>query len=150
MVLPPNLLRIELPEKSVVRNNAKAKHSVGHLRSRGIEIVIDDTGTGVSALPHLQTFPLDALKIDRAFIQRLERDPAACGMMRTVIALASALGVSSIAEGVETPEQLAILQANGVQSAQGFLLGKPMPATEVPQWLAESKTCLAGLLAQPS
>ncbi|WP_091192404.1 putative bifunctional diguanylate cyclase/phosphodiesterase [Formivibrio citricus] len=146
LALSPSLLNLELPEKAVLRQNDKALRAVNLLREQGVGIVIDDTGTGMSSLPQLQAFPLDALKIDRAFVQRLESDEAACNMARSVIALASALDLTAIAEGVETPAQLAFLQDNGVHAAQGFLFGKPMPAETVPQWLESSKPLIVDLL----
>lgn len=147
VALPPTLLSLELPERSVLRQNTKALQTVNLLREQGVQIVIDDTGTGMSSLPQLQAFPLDALKIDRAFVQRLENDEAACSMARSVIALSSALDLASIAEGVETPAQLAFLRDNGVQAAQGFLFGKPMPAEMVPAWLESAKPLIVELLA---
>lgn len=146
MALSPALLRIELPEKSVLRQNSSAQHSINLLHEQGVEIVIDDTGTGLSSLAQLQAFPLNALKIDRDFVQRLDNEETACNMARSVIAIASALHLTAIAEGVETPTQLAFLLDNGVYAAQGFLFAKPMPTEAVPRWLEDSKPLVMALL----
>lgn len=149
MNLPPALLRLELPEKAVLRQNPKAQKALQILQEHDIEIVLDDPGTGASSLSLLQAFPQSALKIDRAFLHGLETDPVAGGMARTIIALASALNLPAIGEGVETQEQLAFLRDNGVQAAQGFLLGRPMPAREVPTWLGDSRARLMDILSPP-
>ena len=150
MNLPPALLRLELPEKAVLRQNPRAQKALQRLQENDIEIVLDDPGTGASSLLLLQSFPQSALKIDRTFLHGLKDDPVAGGMARTVIALASALNLPVIGEGVETAQQLDFLRDNGVQAAQGFLLGRPMPAREVPTWLGDSHSRIMDILSPPN
>jgi EAL domain-containing protein (putative c-di-GMP-specific phosphodiesterase class I) len=95
------------------------------LRQRGIRLLMDDFGTGHSSLSNLHRLPLHAVKIDRSFVAGLPGQTQARGIVSAIIAMAHQLGLQAIAEGVETEEQLAVLRAEGCDSAQGFLLGRP-------------------------
>jgi EAL domain-containing protein (putative c-di-GMP-specific phosphodiesterase class I) len=103
------------------------------LREEGARVALDDFGTGYSSLTHLARFPIEALKIDRTFIAGLDRDPRDTAIVSAVIALGAELGVSVIAEGVETLHQLGVLRRMGCPAVQGFLLDRP---GLVPSWAA--------------
>jgi polar amino acid transport system substrate-binding protein len=102
------------------------------LREAGIGVAIDDFGTGYSSLRLLARLPVDTLKIDRSFIQGMNETPQGMTLVRTVIDLARAFGMHTVAEGVETAEQLLLLRRNRCDQAQGYLFARPSPATEVP------------------
>jgi EAL domain-containing protein (putative c-di-GMP-specific phosphodiesterase class I) len=92
----------------------------------GVRIAVDDFGTGYSSFSHLQEFPVDLLKIDRSFIQRLSHERSAENLVHAQIQMAKAMGIETLAEGVERPEQLAFLKNEQCDSAQGFLLCRPL------------------------
>jgi EAL domain-containing protein (putative c-di-GMP-specific phosphodiesterase class I) len=98
------------------------------LRALGVRLALDDFGTGYASLGYLQKFRFDKVKIDRSFVRNLGVDHYAAAIVRAVVGLCDALGMSTIAEGVENDEQVAILRAQGCRQAQGFLYWAPMPA----------------------
>ena len=99
------------------------------LRERGVQALLDDFGTGFSALSYLHRFPIQSLKIDRSFVAGLDSDTQAesLALVRAILALASTLGIDTIGEGIETPEQRDILLQQGCQYGQGYLYGHPRP-----------------------
>ena len=97
----------------------------------GARIAMDDFGTGYSSLAYLWRFPFDKLKIDRAFTRGLSEDPKVGLIVRSIVSLAHALSIRVNAEGVETPAQLRSLQKHGCDEIQGFLLGRPQPASQL-------------------
>jgi EAL domain-containing protein (putative c-di-GMP-specific phosphodiesterase class I) len=107
---------------------------LNRLHDMGVRIVIDDFGTGYSSLSYLRRLPIDELKIDRSFIQELTDDDKT--IVRSTIHLAHQMGLQVVAEGVETDEAWRQLRSMGAERAQGFLIAKPLPAREVPAWLA--------------
>lgn len=119
-------LELEITESSLVQNTSRTLSQLQTLRNHGIRIAIDDFGTGYSSLSYLDTYEIDRLKIDRSFVSELETRPSRAGIVRGVILLAKGLGYGVVAEGVETPGQLAILRASGCGYAQGYLLSKPV------------------------
>ena len=124
--LPPQRLELELTESLLMEDMEGAVAFMHAVRAAGVRLSIDDFGTGYSSLAYLQSFPINQLKVDRTFVQSL---PVAGHTIATaVIALARGFGLSVIAEGVERTEQLEWLRAAGCDYAQGFLLGRPMPA----------------------
>lgn len=125
--LDPRHLEIELTESIIMRNFEEAARQMERVRALGVSIAIDDFGTGYSSLSYLQNLPVDALKIDRSFLSRIDSQPTAA-VVRAIAMLAHSLGLSVIAEGVETPEQLKVLADMNIDFAQGYLLGKPMEA----------------------
>lgn len=126
--LAPHLLVLELTETAMMLDLDGAARRLQALRDLGVGIAIDDFGTGSSSLSYLHRLPVDVVKLDRAFISRLEDDATALAMVRAVLDIASALGLTTIAEGVETPGQLHILGDLGCDKAQGYLLSRPVPA----------------------
>jgi EAL domain-containing protein (putative c-di-GMP-specific phosphodiesterase class I) len=105
--------------------------TLNELKSLGVSLAIDDFGTGYSSLSYLRRFPVDAVKIDRAFVDGLETDSNDTALVQAIIAMARALGLSVTAEGVETEQQMTCLTELGVPRAQGFYLARPMPPDEI-------------------
>ena len=120
-------LDIEITEGALFDGCAAEVQKLQRLRTAGVRIAIDDFGTGYSSLSRLSDLPIDTLKIDRSFVSRLPDDSLGLTLAATIISLAHALGMSVVAEGVETEEQLAALREMGSDEAQGFLLSKPVP-----------------------
>ena len=101
------------------------------LSSLGVRISIDDFGTGYSSLGYLKAFPIGSLKIDRSFVRELASDPDSASIVRAIVALGRSLGIATTAEGVETPEQIRQIHAEGCTQVQGFIISRPVPADEV-------------------
>jgi diguanylate cyclase (GGDEF)-like protein len=136
--LPPGSLSLEITERDVVVDADQARTAMRRLGGHGIAVAVDDFGTGFSSLAYLARLPLNVLKIDRAFVEHIEDDPT---IARMVVYLARSFGMSCIAEGVETMEQLVALRDLGVGAGQGWLLGRPMRAGE---FLDSFRSRLAG------
>src|SRR5690606_7968383 len=100
------------------------------LKALGVGIAMDDFGSGYSSLTYLQAFPFDKIKIDQAFVMNLGRSPQPAAIVRAVIGLGHVLGITLVAEGVETQEQLEFLAAEGCDQMQGYYFGKPAPITQ--------------------
>lgn len=132
--LPVELLELELTETSMLEDVEHSIDQLARLKAMGIRIAIDDFGTGYSSLAYLKRLPVDTLKIDRAFIKELSRDNTDMDIVRAVTQLAHSLNLSVTAEGVETPEQLALIKELGCNEGQGYLMAKPMPEIELLQW----------------
>jgi diguanylate cyclase (GGDEF)-like protein/PAS domain S-box-containing protein len=124
----PAAVCLELTENTLMQNQASATAAMRALRELGVYISIDDFGTGYSSLSYLKRFPVSALKIDRSFIDGLGRDNEDTSIVEAIVTLAHALGLTAVAEGLETPTQLDALRVIGCDYAQGFLLGRPLPA----------------------
>jgi diguanylate cyclase (GGDEF)-like protein len=125
--LAPGDLELELTESSIMDNLAAAASVLTELEQLGIRIAVDDFGTGYSSLSYLKSFPIHCLKIDRSFISDIPGDDNDAAIVRTIIALADNLGLTVVAEGVETDAQLAYLRANRCDQVQGFLFSRPLP-----------------------
>lgn len=133
--LPPERLTVEVTESVVLgRGEGKLVAGLKQLHRAGVRIALDDFGTGFASLIHLRQLPIDVLKIDRSFVAGLGADDESRAIVHGMVGLAHSLGKTVIAEGVETPEQLAQLTAMGCDAAQGFLLGRPeaLPAATGP------------------
>ncbi|TWI69526.1 PAS domain S-box-containing protein/diguanylate cyclase (GGDEF)-like protein [Pseudoduganella lurida] len=128
--ISPAALEFELTESMLMTDPAAAEAAMHRLKAAGIGLSIDDFGTGYSSLSYLKRFPLDALKIDRAFVRDLPGDSEDLAITRAVIALAHSLNLRTIAEGVEDETQLASLRENGCDEIQGYLYGRPMAAAD--------------------
>jgi EAL domain-containing protein (putative c-di-GMP-specific phosphodiesterase class I) len=128
--IDPSLLTLELTESMLLDDAEWALTQLESAKRLGVKIAIDDFGTGYSALSYLRLFPIDEVKIDRSFIADLGVIAADTTLVAAVIALSHALGHEVVAEGVETPEQLASLQTLGCDLAQGFYFAKPLSTAE--------------------
>jgi len=135
--IDPHWLEIELTESSLMENTSHTIASLQTLQKLGVKVSIDDFGTGYSSLAYLRRFPIDKLKIDIAFIREVTSNPQDAAIARTIIELAHSLNLQVIAEGVETPEQLAFLRANGCDQVQGYLFSRPLPIKELEDFLRE-------------
>jgi diguanylate cyclase (GGDEF)-like protein len=133
--LDAHALTLEITETTLMRNVQDAALALASLRELGARIAIDDFGTGYSSLSHLQQLPIDELKIDRSFVSRLEGDSADATLVQTMIGLGKALSIHTVAEGIETSEQLAMLRAAECDHGQGFLLARPLDAAAAEAFL---------------
>ena len=125
--LPPNLLKLEVTESSVIRNPEVCIAKMKALRDKGISFSIDDFGTGYSSLSYLKRFPIDTLKIDRSFVSDAMNNKGDREIIKTIIDMARNLNIDAVAEGVETQEQMDFLSSYGCNSMQGFLFAHPVP-----------------------
>ncbi|HXG59000.1 MAG TPA: EAL domain-containing protein [Thermoanaerobaculia bacterium] len=125
--LDPTLLEIEITETTAMLNTERTVTTLRALREMGVRIAIDDFGTGHSALNYLRSFPIDAVKIDQAFVHEIERSASDRAIVSAVIEMAHGLGLRVTAEGVETEAQVAFLRTQGCEEVQGYLFGKPAP-----------------------
>ena len=124
--LPPQRLEIEITESLFIDASPKALRNLETLRQMGIRVALDDFGTGYSSLAYLRQFPFDTLKIDRAFVRELVTQHDARAIVRSIVELAAALGMTTVAEGVEEPAQYELLRRAGCKAVQGFLIARPM------------------------
>lgn len=134
--LDASYLAIELTETALMQHSEQYLSSLHALRALGIRIAVDDFGTGYSSLSYLKHLPVDTLKIDRSFIREMASNSNDAAIVTAILSMAQALGLRTVAEGVETDEQLNQLIRLGCNSVQGFLLGKPLPAAEIRDCLA--------------
>ena len=125
--LPAARLCREVTESSVIADLETATRSLERLRRLGVRLAIDDFGTGYSSLSYLKRFPVDYLKVDRSFVDGLGEDPEDTVLVSGIVDLALALGLTVVAEGVETEEQLGLLRKMGCSLAQGYHFAKPLP-----------------------
>ena len=126
--LAPHALTVEITETALMNNVTETSRRLRELTALGVHIAVDDFGTGYSSLAYLQQFPVDCLKIDRTFTSAIGRSPESDAMIHTLAQLGQGLGLETLAEGVETEQQLAVLQAEQVDYVQGFLLARPLAA----------------------
>lgn len=129
--ITPGHLELEVTETMLMEDIEDAAAKIAELQSRGVRTAIDDFGTGYSSLSYLKRLPVDALKIDRAFVKDITTDADSEVMVRTMIKLAHDLGLSAVAEGVETAEQYLMLSSHGCDRMQGYYFSRPLPAGEV-------------------
>lgn len=129
--LQPSDIEIELTESVVMDDAAVAVEQLADLADLGVKIAVDDFGTGYSSLSYLQRLPIDTLKIDRTFISGIGDHPNSDVIVRSILALATSLGLNVVAEGVETEKQAAFLRDHGCHMLQGYYFGKPAPANAI-------------------
>ncbi len=135
--LPPHLLELELTESILLQDVESTLDTVRQLKRLGVRLSIDDFGTGYSSLSYLKRFAVDRLKIDQSFMRDVNTDPDNAAIVRAVIQLARSLRLDIVAEGVETPAQLAFLREEGCREAQGYLFSRPLPPAAMEAFLRE-------------
>ncbi len=135
--LEPDALELELTESILIQNVERHLETVRELKAYGISIAIDDFGTGYSSLSYLRRFAVDKIKIDRSFIRDLSVDPESAAIVRAVIQMARSLQLGTLAEGVETQDQLDFLREAGCSGAQGYLHCRPLPADALAAFLTQ-------------
>ena len=128
--LRPNRLELEITESVLLRDDSHNMGILHELRAMGISIVLDDFGTGYSSLSYLSRFPLDKVKIDKSFTDRIGTSSSSTAIIAATTNIARELGAITTAEGVESPEQVGLLLAAGVDQLQGYLFGRPLPASD--------------------
>jgi len=133
--MSPVLLQLEVTESMVMRNVSRAIRVLDAIQSRGIRIAIDDFGTGHSSMSLMKQFPIDTIKIDRSFVRDLANDPEDQAIAQAIISMGKALGMTVVAEGVETVEQQTFLRDHGCDEMQGFIFSKPVPVLELAELL---------------
>jgi diguanylate cyclase (GGDEF)-like protein len=129
--LQPQQLHLELTETAVLVDEAQASALLSRVRATGVKVWLDDFGTGFSGLSHLRRVPLDGVKIDRSFVADVLRDPDDLALTTAIIAMAHSLGITAVAEGIETEGQHQILRERGCDQGQGFWFGRPMSSPEL-------------------
>ncbi|WP_426342225.1 putative bifunctional diguanylate cyclase/phosphodiesterase [Pseudoduganella sp. S-14] len=147
--LEPSWLELEITESTLMHNIERVIGIMDRLTAAGITLSLDDFGTGYSSLSYLKRFPIDTLKIDRSFTTGIPLDTNDCAIASTIISIAQQLKHKVIAEGVETPEQLAFLKDSGCDEVQGYLFSRPLPAEEfeealVQNWAPPERIAAAG------
>ncbi len=146
--LPPEYLELEITESVLMEDVAHAQDFLNQLRSLGLSLALDDFGTGYSSLSYLKRFPIDTLKVDRSFLREI-RTGESSPVIEAIMAMAESLKMSVVAEGVETREQLSYLKKLGCDYAQGFLISRPLPATEILPLIRHSNLRLYAEEARP-
>jgi EAL domain-containing protein (putative c-di-GMP-specific phosphodiesterase class I) len=131
--LPPHALCLEVTETAAIANLSHVVHCMRTLRAQGCEFALDDFGSGLSSLTYLKNLPVDYLKIDGSFIRNVTRDSADHTLVEAIARMASALGVKTIAERVESEEVMKRLGQLGVCFAQGYYIASPRPVAEIPE-----------------
>jgi diguanylate cyclase (GGDEF)-like protein len=137
--LPPRRLEIEITESALVQDLAAAQGVLGSLRDMGIRIALDDFGTGYSSLYHLRNFKIDTIKIDRSFIQSMGIQRESAQIVSALLGLGKGLGLTVVAEGVESPDQETALAQQGCQEGQGFLFGEAVSAERSHELFAQTR-----------
>lgn len=136
--VPHRSIQLEITENNLMKDLQNVIPSLHRLNEVGVEISIDDFGTGYSSLAYLTTLPISEVKIDRTFVRDLGITPQSSAVVTAIIALARALGLRVIAEGVETLRQMEVLHRLGCSLMQGFLFSKPLPPDELERWIAQT------------
>ena len=129
--LAPARLELEITESALLQNNEQTLSILHQLRELGVRIALDDFGTGYSSLSYLQSFPFDKIKIDRSFIENISAGPSSRNIVRAVATMATGLGMTATAEGIETMEQLEAVRSEGCGEVQGYYFSRPMPGSEI-------------------
>lgn len=136
--LDGSALKLELTESMLVDNIESVLQTLSSIRARGIELSIDDFGTGYSSLSYLPRFPINTLKIDRSFVSQMTFDAENLEIVRAIASLAHSIGIDVVAEGIETVEQLEILQTLGCEYGQGYLISKPLDSHSAAEFIKKS------------
>ena len=142
--MPPHRLQLEITETVLLQNTFATLATLHELRKLGVQVALDDFGTGYSSLSYLRSFPFDKIKIDRSFIQDLSNGAQPVAIVQAVANLAKCLNMTSTAEGVETQQQLELLQSMGCTEMQGYLFSRARPASEIRQFFGAGPASLTG------
>jgi EAL domain-containing protein (putative c-di-GMP-specific phosphodiesterase class I) len=134
--LPAHCLQLEVTEREVMRDPAASLELMRQLQAIGVNMAMDDFGTGTSSLACLREYPFDTIKIDRSFVSDLAASPDVLAVIHATITLVENLGKAGVAEGVENESQVAILQSLGCRYAQGYYFSRPVPAEHLLDALA--------------
>jgi EAL domain-containing protein (putative c-di-GMP-specific phosphodiesterase class I) len=137
--LAPSRLELDITEPVISQNCGATLVVLRQLRELGVRIAMDDFGTGYSVLSYLRKFTFDKIKIDTSFIRDVSDYHDSLAIVRAIVAVGTDLCIGTVAEGVETPQQLERLRAEGCIEAQGYLFSPPVPAAEVAAWLAHGR-----------
>ncbi|MGH2457784.1 MAG: EAL domain-containing protein, partial [Chloroflexota bacterium] len=137
--VPPSALRVEITESTLMADPARALETLTSLSRAGVRISIDDYGTGYSSLAYLKRLPVDEIKIDRSFVSQMVNDDNDAAIVRSTVGLGHDLGLTVVAEGVETRTTWDLLASLGCDVAQGYYLSPPLPASKFIHWLGETK-----------
>ncbi len=137
--LAPEQLELEITENNIMQDAESTVRMLGNLKRMGVRLAVDDFGTGYSSLSYLKRFPIDTLKIDQSFVQDVTDDEDDASLVKAIIVMGHALQLNVIAEGVETPEQLAFLRQHGCDGMQGYFFSRPLPAEEITGLLQSGK-----------
>ena len=143
----PSALELEITENAIMSDVARVRSTLDRLREHGVRVAIDDFGSGYSSLAYLKTLPVDTLKIDRSFIVGMNEDPRDVAIVRTIVSLAQTVGLSVVAEGIESEIVREQLRAAGCDLGQGFLFGEGAPGESVAAYARTGRTALARLVA---
>jgi EAL domain-containing protein (putative c-di-GMP-specific phosphodiesterase class I) len=130
--MPAHLLQLEITESMVMQNVDRAIKLLDAIQSRGVRLAIDDFGTGYSSMSVMKQFPIDTIKIDRSFVRDLNANAEDRAIATAIISMGKALGLTVVAEGVETDEQDEFLRRSHCDELQGYLFSKPVPASNIP------------------
>jgi EAL domain-containing protein (putative c-di-GMP-specific phosphodiesterase class I) len=147
--IAPRQLSFEITESALVMDLPAALATISRLRLKGFGFSIDDYGTGFSSMQQLSRFPFTELKIDRSFVQGAPRQQHIRQILQSAVDMGRRMGINSVAEGVETLEELELLKALGCRQAQGYLIARPMPAARVIPWVQQELHTKLQLCHQP-
>ncbi|HEY0784316.1 MAG TPA: EAL domain-containing protein, partial [Acidobacteriaceae bacterium] len=131
----PGSVEFEITEGMMMTDSARTQSALAELRDSGLQLAIDDFGTGFSSLSYITRFSIDRIKIDKSFIQNCTTDKNSVAVVRAILAMAHGLSIQVVAEGVETAEQFRLLECEGCDTAQGYHLSRPIPASAIPALL---------------
>jgi len=144
----PSCLAFEISEHSLIKNPDRSSYILSSIKDLGVTIHMDDFGVGYSSLSHLIKYPIDLVKIDRTFIQSIQKDERSAALVRAIIMLCREMDLPTVAEGIEEPAQLGILQQNGCRYGQGYLISKPLFPDKLEILLEKTKDKNFRLLSQ--
>jgi EAL domain-containing protein (putative c-di-GMP-specific phosphodiesterase class I) len=143
-------LQLEITESSLMRDAQRAASVLEGLRALGVRVSIDDFGTGYSSLAWLKRLPVHEIKIDRSFVMDLDEDASDAAIVESTVRLGQTLGLTVVAEGVETEAALDRLRGFGCDGAQGYLISRPIPAAALTEWLGERARLQAADVRRPA
>jgi diguanylate cyclase (GGDEF)-like protein/PAS domain S-box-containing protein len=144
--LDPTRLVLEITESTMLRNTETTIEKLNHLRSLGVRLAIDDFGTGYSSLSYLHKFPIDVLKIDRSFIEKINEGLEGAAMAKAIISMSETLHLDTIAEGIETTDQITTLKDLGCEMGQGYLFARPLGIAEMESFLKDMPPYRSGAM----